>query len=629
MCGFVGVLDNRDGITEAEQHFSAVLKKIRHRGPDDQGIFKTEWLALAHARLAIIDLTESGHQPMMDKSGRYVIVFNGEIYNFKELHQKHCSNGNDRPATSDTAVLLEMYAQYGSDCLKYLNGMFAFAIADLKQQIVLLARDRFGEKPLYWTKHGKKVAFSSELKALKALSPSFASTLDPESVFLFHTIGSIPSPKTIYSDVQALRPGHYIEITANGDFSEKAYWELSQALVDYTPSPHSTSEIIEETQSRLLNAVSSRMISDVPVGLFLSGGYDSGAITALLTALRLPIKSALCVDFEDRKFSEFDLAQVTAREFNIDLHRHVISPQTFTNSISGFFNAMDQPTCDGYNTYFVSQAAKELGIKVWLSGVGGDELFGGYPFFTRISKLKWLSRALSLTLPRSMVNFAAPHLVERLRLSRVLHLADQGDPNVRAYQVNRNCIPWRNAYHMLSCSLRRNFLPDVGSHTDRFYPSTSYASDDFQKATILESTIFMGSQLLRDMDNFSMSHSIELRAPFLDHDLFQYVSRLSNQFKECPGRIKPLLINALPYPLPTIIQKQRKRGFTFPIEAWLRSELRGSFEHYAFDKTNSLFWDLPIIKRMWKAYLCGKVHWGVIWNIYVFARWVKDHNEHL
>jgi asparagine synthase (glutamine-hydrolysing) len=629
LCGFVGLFKVRPSPWIDPEKLQNALARIQHRGPDGMGVFQNDWLALGHARLAVIDPSDAAKQPMMDRSGRYVIVMNGEIYNFRQLFDDYCDDDETVNRHSDTSVLLALYRRFGKDCVRHLNGMFAFAIADLQQMTLFIARDRFGEKPLYWLRDGTAFVFSSELRGLKALI-STKWRMDPESVALYHMVGSIPPPKTIYHNVFAIRPGHWMSIRANGDIFEGNYWTSEQSVSRRNPDTSCASypEVVENTRTHLLEAVQSRMVSDVEVGLFLSGGYDSGALLGILNTLKLtPIKT-LCLDFPHPKFSEFPIAEITARQFNGVLCRKIISPDIFIKDIPNFFACMDQPTCDGYNSYFVSQAAKDFGIKVWLSGVGGDELFGGYPSFSRITSLKWLTLAMQAVLPTSLVDGVAPRLFNHLRVSRLFHLADRGSRTTLAYQMCRNPLPWRNALKVLNPSLRKE-VKDIDSLLSPFYPNTDRLSDDFQRATELESTVYLRSQLLRDLDNFSMAHSIELRAPYLDHRLFEYVMGLPEGLKKRKGTIKPLLTESLPIPLPQEVHQQGKRGFTFPVETWLRGHLTDSFGETALDKGNASFWDLDVVSAIWSGYLAGKVNWGIVWNLFAFSYWVRVHDESL
>jgi asparagine synthase (glutamine-hydrolysing) len=627
MCGFVGSFKADAARRDDRDHLDSAIAAIRRRGPDGNGAFRTDWLRLGHTRLAIIDPTAGAQQPMADGSGRFVIVFNGEIYNFRELFERYLDGDETVNRHSDTAVLLALYKKLGRDCVSALNGMFAFAVADLQRRTVFMARDRFGEKPLYWTRRGEETLFGSELRALKALKPDESWPMDPHSVALYQMLGSVPPPRSIVRDVQALIPGRWIEFRHDGSMVEGTFWSLAEARQPEVGVPYE--KAVEETQARLSQAVQSRMVSDVEVGLFLSGGYDSGAILGTLKSLKMTPIRTVSLDFADARFSEYNLVEITARAYDGIPHRMVISHEVFLDGLDDFFRAMDQPTSDGYNTYFVSRAAHELGIKVWLSGIGGDELFGGYPFFRRIGRLQDLSRTMQRVVPRGMTDWVAPRLMHRLRLSRVAHLADRGDPFIRAYQACRTMVPWRNALALLAPDLRRKMEAGIAEELDRLYEDPSRMADDCQRATLLESTMYMRSQLLRDMDNFSMAHSIELRAPYLDHALCEYVQGLPQDFKIRDGLTKPLLADALPIPLPPVIRQQSKRGFSFPVQEWLKEHMALSFRQYALDPACEAFWDLQVISDLWSAYLAGRVHYSVIWNLYAFARWVKDHHESL
>lgn len=625
MCGFIGLYNPQGYPFDTNGRLLAATSSLRHRGPDGRGQLQSEWFALGHTRLAVIDTSDAAQQPMTHHRGRFVIVFNGEIYNYKELYEQFCRKDKSVNGDSDTAVLLSLFERFNKECVKFLNGMFSFVIVDVVRKSVFMCRDRFGEKPLYWARAGKTFVFGSELKALKILMPSFPLRVAPQAVALYHTIGSIPPPHTIYEGVMALPPGHWIEIEPDGQISEGRYWSVGECL-NRTYEKMTYQEIKEETHRLLLEAVKSRMVSDVEVGLFLSGGYDSGSLLCLVQALHLdPIKT-LCLDFSDERFSEYALAQVTSQQFNGKLARKVISADDFLKGLGAYFSSMDQPTSDGYNTFFVSRVAKEFGIKVWLSGVGGDELFGGYPFFKRIQNLKLLSFWVSTLTPRRFVDWVAPQLFGHLKLSRLLHLADGMTGVNRAYQACRNLMPWRNVIQVLTPIIRER-VQNIMSVMDDLYIRTEHFTDDFQRACALESTVYMRSQLLRDMDNFSMAHSIELRAPFLDHRLFEHVLRIPQYYKRQKNRVKPLLEDALPSKLPSQVRRQGKRGFTFPVEVWLKRELAESFEEYALNKENEVFWDLQSVNKLWNQYLLGNVGWGPVWNLYAFSRWFRDNHE--
>ena len=627
MCGFVGIMSLTGNVAEQFGDAERIFGALHHRGPDGQGRYQASWISLFHTRLSVIDTTDAASQPMVDHTGRYVIVFNGAIYNYRQLFRDHCPQDGTVNGNSDTAVLLYLFSKYEKACLELLDGMFAFAVADLSRQTLFLARDRFGEKPLYWVRERSRFAFGSELRALKTALPKRSWDIDVHSQALYHTLGSVPAPRTIYEEVNALLPGGWLETDSTGRIRMGTYWTLGAASSGRSSGYSETgAAAVEKTRELLLAAVQSRMVSDVPVGLFLSGGFDSGAIMGLLEASGTPMHHALTLDFDEPQFSEFDLAEHTAKHYGGTVRRHRITASEFISGLPGFFKAMDQPTADGYNMYFACQAASTLGIKVWLSGVGGDELFGGYPFTHRVAWLKRLSKIMQTVLPESVINYGAKFAGMHFKLSRLLHLGDSGSPVKRANQTARNILPWRNARIVLA---RQAWKPEwhFQQMLDAVYPECFPYFDDFQQATMIESSVYMRSQLLRDMDNFSMAHSIELRAPLLQHRLFEAVFSLPESVKKTRGKLKTLLAAALPKPLPGTVLRQPKKGFAFPVETWLRNHLQQSFAEVALDRVNQDYWNLNVVGRLWQAYRNGQVHWNIIWQLYAFARWRDEHRS--
>jgi asparagine synthase (glutamine-hydrolysing) len=520
-----------------------------------------------------------------------------------------------------------MYMRFGRECPQYLDGMFAFAVVDLDEKTLFLARDRFGEKPLYVLQVPGTVAFASEISALRKLLPDSLWDVDPISLAIYHVVCSIPAPRTIYKNVHSLRPAHWMEVDSIGGIREGSYWSLEGAAAAHAnASILSYGDAAERCQHLLLRATRSRMVSDVPVGVFLSGGLDSGSILSLLTAQGYASLDALCIDFPDERFSDYRLAEATAKAFGARLHRRVVTPESFMEHLNDFFSISDQPTMDGFNTYFVSMHARALNIKVWLSGVGGDELFGGYPSFQRIGRIRRLSRLLQMTLPDAVADTWTRFFPHHLKISRLLHLSLKGDPVKRAYQGLRNPVPRSNMLRGLSDTLVIHEGDFMGV-LDSLYPSTAYCRDDFQRASAIEAGVYMAAQLLRDIDNFSMAHSIETRAPFLDHELFGFVFSLPQRLKTRQGGKKPLLTDALANPLPEMVVRQPKRGFTFPLEIWLKGHMDKSFRDHVLTERNCEFWDTNVLERMWSGYLKGELHWSVPWGYYAFARWWEAHRE--
>ncbi len=626
MCGIAGVWSNDRNYRDRIREFiGAAVLSLLHRGPDGNGQFVSDDIALGHTRLSIIDVSAAASQPMLSNDGKHAIVFNGEIYNFRSLYLRYCPQDGSVNGNSDTAVLLYLLSKFGADCVSWLDGMFAFAHVDLESKQFLLARDRFGEKPLYFRFDQDHFAFASEIKALRQLLPEKPWSLNPEAIALFHVMGSVAPPQTIFQDVYALQPGRTMTFNPGHPIREEQYWSLSELQLDADQSTEA-SLATPVTRALLMSAVRSRLVSDVPVGLFLSGGFDSSALMACCAALGHPQTLAVCIDFEEKGFSEYSKALTVARHYGATVHRHVVTQDSFESKLNDFFNCMDQPTGDGYNTFFVCNAAKDFGIKAWLSGVGGDELFGGYQSFQRLGPWSTTSKFLQAAINPSLLDRLTPYLGERLKLSRILHMSDKGSPKLRAYQACRNSVPWRNARQILSSSnrIKANLS---SSAVDARYPATKDEFDNFQQATVFESSVYMRAQLLRDIDNFSMRHSLELRAPFLESRLFEAVFSMGSAVKKRGRTIKPLLGTSVPIAFPREILLQSKQGFGFPVDAWLRKGLEKWFLE-AIDSVRQYdLWDDNEIKRLWGAYQCRAVHWSILWNIFAMAKWVSINLE--
>jgi asparagine synthase (glutamine-hydrolysing) len=324
------------------------------------------------------------------------------------------------------------------------------------------------------------------------------------------------------------------------------------------------------------------------------------------------------LDFEEEQFSESALAAATAEKYGVTLTRRIVKEEEFSSSLSDYFREMDQPTSDGYNTYFVSKFARELGIKVWLSGVGGDEIFGGYPSFRRMQRLTRISQLLQTVTTPAIAQFAAKLAPNRIRAERVVNLSRAGDPRLRAYQTCRMTLPLESARELFSGSLQRQLSVSL---LDGAYPNMPSYADDLQVACLFESLVYMQSQLLRDMDNFSMCHSIELRAPFLDHRLFEFCLSLPRRFRDNGTSKKALLIESIPDPLPRVISAGPKKGFTFPVETWIRRRFASEFEDAVLSEQHDDLWNREALTRLWRACQAGRVHWSVLWSFYALAQW--------
>jgi asparagine synthase (glutamine-hydrolysing) len=540
---------------------AAMGEALVHRGPDDDGTWSAlspegPAVTLVHRRLAIQDLSAAGHQPMASACGRWQLIFNGEIYNQHNLRRQLERQGCRFRSSSDTEVLLQLLISDGPAALQRLRGMYAFCLWDQREQRALLARDPYGIKPLYlWHGPDGALVFASEVRALLA-SGVVPRRLDVTALAGFLAMGSVPEPHTLVAGLQSLPPG-WMGTWQRGRWQTQAHWvpSYAPALSDRVPA------WIEHTSQALQASTQAHLIGDVPVGLFLSGGLDSSALLALAGGAQL---TTVSIGFAQSLFDESARASALAKHFG---SRHValeMDEGRAAQLLPAFLAAVDQPSIDGFNTYCVSHLAAEQGLKVVISGLGGDELFGGYPSFSRVPRLLRLHRRLGPTRPAVARRLGRSHHHQRRRLAAFL----QGPASVEAAHA---CLRGIFAPQELRILLERWGLPlpslpalpgdavaEVLQERDRF-PSEA------DRIAWLESTTYMGQQLLRDSDTYSMAHGLELRLPFVDAHLFRELSGIPSSIRLAAG--KQLLRDAVPA-LHGVLPPAPKQGFTFPFAAW-------------------------------------------------------------
>ena len=623
MCGFVGGV-KKDGLNEDDLHrLNSSLKVIENRGPDASSSWHDDRLFIGHNRLSIIDVTDNSKQPYFSDCGRYAIIFNGEIYNYKELVKKHLQNTYSHiDFRGDTIALLYMFKKYGKDCLSYLNGMFAFAIVDLHNKTIFLARDRFGEKPLYYFINNNYIYFGSEIKIFPHILNTTL-TVDIKSINYFTHFGSIPSPYTIYENIKKLEPASFIEVNYKENISisaEGKYWTLLDKLRQKSREEYSRDEANHLIREQLVKTIESRLISDVEVGLFLSGGLDSASVLSTLKHLNKNIKCITC-DFENPIYSELDKTKTTAAYFDYPLTSHIITEDSINTSIPSFISSMDQPTVDGLNNYFVASFAKSHNIKVWLNGTGGDEIFGGYSSFYNIGKRIKMAKA------NPFLKFNA-HSINKIisnpKYNRFLYLLfHDHNYNSRAYITFRSALP-PNAT-ILNEGFINNQYVDTIFQKD---PFEGVEIDDFQKASYYECSYYLANQLLRDADIFSMHYSLELRAPFLDHELYDLVFPMSEKLKvDRTGQLKPLLVNNLYNPLPKKVATQKKSGFGLPHKEYLRKHSDEVLQVLTDRSIN--IWDQKMLLKSFKSFKEGNLNPDLIWMVYILNKWLMQKDVNL
>jgi asparagine synthase (glutamine-hydrolysing) len=612
MCGINGLI-SFDSITNSSSIIQAMNSAIAHRGPDDSGTYVDQNVALGQVRLSIIDLSSAGKQPMTNASGRYQLVFNGEIYNFKSLKNK--LSHYPFVTQTDSEVLLAAYITWGESMLTKLEGMFAFCIYDSEQNICFMARDRFGKKPFYYYHTDKYLIFSSELNGLFAstlLNPTIHKAVLPE----YFTYGTLHGNKLLVKDIQMLEPGCSMWVKNKQISSANSYWSFSKNVVSISSNQISKTEAISQTKELFLKSVHKRLEADVPFGAFLSGGIDSSAVTAAMSLVLGKKVNTFNVSFTDKEFSEARFAETIANKYQTKHTCVELSPSVFLEKIDKILDAYDHPSADGANTYIVSEATKNAGLTMALSGLGGDEIFAGYPVF---NKLQGLSSKFA-NIP-FLFRKAIAQVLKQVPEYKYIKLADliqnRNISNEQIYQVFRKITPTSLVKKLClegaSSSVIKEFLPHLHS---------------ISQISEAEFYSYLQPVLLRDTDQMSMRHALEIRAPFLDHELVEFVLSLPNEYKIDHNIPKSLLVNAMGDLLPKEIVFRKKMGFVLPWENWMKNELKQKVEN-----SISTAGDLGLINesfwlKSYREFCLGskKYNWNTFWSLVTLVHWIRKNN---
>ena len=550
------------------------------RGPDAEGIWVREGAALGHSRLAILDLDARANQPMVSEDGRYAIVFNGEIYNFRELRRELEMEGAAFRTTSDTEVLLALFAREGERMLLRLRGMFAFAIRDTQSHELFLARDPYGIKPLYYTRTKDGLFFASQVKALLA-SGVVSAEREAAGLAGFYLWGSVPEPWTLFHDVFALPAGHWLRV--NTDVPEvPVCWHDIRTHWQGNSCNQSASELAERVRKAMTDSVCAHLVSDVPVSVFLSGGIDSAAVAGLAAGLGARVEG-ITIGFEEfagQREDEVPVASAIAAHYGLPHHVRWVSLAEFKQDIPRILEAMDQPSIDGVNTWFASKAAAERGYKVVLSGVGGDELFCGYSSFRQIPRRAALGRVIA-AIPGALALLKVPctYLAKNRSQPKLASVPAFISSLEGAYFLSRSLFLPDELPALMGVDMTREGLARLGGSP----PGMTQAGARGGAAVgILESTLYLRNQLLRDSDWASMRHSLELRTPLVDATLLETLGPYVSGFADGAG--KAMLAQSPKKPLPDLVVDRPKTGFSVPMAKWLS------------DATDQRAWaDLPLL----------------------------------
>ncbi|MGB0035905.1 MAG: asparagine synthase (glutamine-hydrolyzing) [Candidatus Acidiferrales bacterium] len=636
MCGICGVI----GI-ESSKSSEAIVRRMMaalvHRGPDEEGILLAPPVAVGSRRLSIIDLS-GGSQPVWNDAGTLAVVSNGEIYNFRELRTELELSGHKFRTRSDTEVIVHAYEAWGEKCVERLRGMFAFAVVEMPQgrvgraARVFLARDPLGIKPLYYSLQDGVLLFASEVRALIA-SGCVPAELSAEAVPSYLLFGSVNEPMTLVDGVASLPPGHFMPVLAATPVhapEPTPYWDADRVAMQ---GEGKRSEILDPparcVRSLLEDSVRGHLIADVPIGVFLSSGLDSTALAALASRVQAGIHT-FTVAFPDAKFSEAEKARQTAKRLGTEHSEFMLSSQEMFARLDEAVTAFDQPSMDGINTYFVSWAARQAGLKVALSGLGSDELFGGYASFvntSRVARLAKMARSFPRTFRASVASL----------VTRKGFFGSWPDAMRKAMAawIDPSALP--HPYFFT----RALFTPQLvefwlGGRANSWNDSAwgqwlnqaaheTHDMDGFTAVSWLELRSYLVNTLLRDTDAMSMHHSLEVRVPFLDTTLVKYILSLSESEKHRHAKPKSLLIEALRDLLPDEIVAQPKRTFTFPWENWLRGPLGNRVAAGLEDWSPALEPHIAgsVVFGIWEDFLGGRTSWSRPWGLYILNEWVK------
>jgi asparagine synthase (glutamine-hydrolysing) len=625
-------------------------RALQHRGPDDTGCEQIMLpggyqLGLAHTRLAILDLSPAGRQPMSDPESGSWIVYNGEVYNHEAIRRK-MSDCTFR-STSDTETILKAWVRQGEQVLSSLRGMFAFALYDGRRRQFWLVRDRLGIKPLYACQADADTwVFASELRALLA-SGLVSRRLNAEAVDSYLAFGAVPAPWTLLEGVQSLMPGEswQFELKPRNERcvpKRIRYWWPPFAWP--TTTEPAREEVIERLRPVLLEAAALRMVSDVPVGVFLSGGIDSSAIVAALAHQGHAVRT-FSVVFGERAYDESEHSRQVARQFGTAHTELFMHPTKVVDAFDQAVGAYDQPSIDGLNTYFISQATREAGVKVALSGLGGDELFAGYSYFRLSARMERILPRLVARLLYGILRRTAPRSIRTIKLGAVL-----ADPELRVsrYAVCRQVMAPGLRRELLWRTTTKRRTLETCDHAEEGtqvplppelladLEAASVPLDAVNAHSLLELSVYLANMLLRDMDQMSMVHALELREPLLDHVLVETVASLPGWLKLAPGRqcrTKALLVDALPTALPDRILRRPKRGFVFPWERWLRAELKPRVAAllHSQETLQAAGFSPSAVGKLWSDFLARKpgVRYTDILALVHLLYWVRKHRTSL
>lgn len=624
MCGINGFVSEKFSFEHRESIVRSMNLHLAHRGPDNDGLWSKDDVSLGHRRLSIIDLSKESDQPFFSDDKRYVIVYNGELYNYKELKlelQRTAQGSNALPyffkTASDTEVVLAAYIRWGNKCLDYFNGMYAFAIYDAVEKKLMIARDRVGVKPLYYHYGDEGLIFSSEVRPI-VHSGIKKFTLNKEVLAEYVMYQTVFAPNTIVKGIKMLMPGHYLEYS-KGKLNLTKYYSFEKLNQDALNLSYD--QICNKTNELLTGAVHRRLVADVPFGAFLSGGIDSSAVVGLMSKVSPEKIQTFNISFDESEFSESVYARAIAKKFNTQHHEIKLSPKDFLKQLPEALKAMDHPSGDGPNTYIVSKATKSAGVTMALSGIGGDELFAGYDVFKRMVDLQ--KKAWINAVPRAARKLGG-YAIEKRRKSVAGNKINEllSLPEIKfasAYPLNRSLftnrelqtlVPNSNPFERINKIVTES--PQIENHL-------------LSAVSVSEINTYLQNTLLRDTDQMSMAVALEVREPFLDYKLMEFVLGVGDEHKY-PHSPKKLLVDSLKDLLPSEIVNRPKMGFVLPWQQWMQNELKDFCEKNITQFAARGLGEKKELEDLWHRFLAGDktISWSRVWHLIVLNNWMNE-----
>lgn len=619
MCGICGIYNVHTKEPVPISLVKNMADTIKHRGPDDEGFYVDKQIGLGHRRLSIIDL-EGGHQPLTNEDQTVWVVFNGEIYNFQALRADLLKRGHIFTTNSDTEVIVHLYEEVGEACFQALRGMFALAIWDKRKEILILARDRIGKKPLFYCYDGRRVVFASEMKAIRQV-PGVSQEIDLEALCDYFSLLYIPAPKSIYKSIRKVRPGHFVTIGAHG-MREVEYWDLDVT----SPQEKFDEEWCQLILDAYREAVKVRLISDVPLGAFLSGGVDSSSVVALMSEVTGRPVVTTSIGFAEKEFDELAYARQIAKQFHSIHYEQSVRPDAVAVAEKLVWH-YDEPFADSsaVPTYYVSQLARQH-VTVALSGDGGDELFSGYRrylFDERENRVRsllphWFRHAVfgSLAAVYPKADWA-PRVLRGKATFQNLACS-----HVEGYFRSVSAFSPELKLALFDGDVRKSLHGyDTGSIFQAYYDKAK-AADPLSRIHYIDVKTYLPDDILVKVDRASMAHSLEVRAPFLDHPFMELAARIPVHRKQHAGIGKFILKKALKHTLPDEILNRSKMGFGVPLAQWFRGDLKEMAQDVLFAPMSDGFLEDAVIRKMWSEHQKGFRNRSTeLWTIFMFKLW--------